>query len=77
VDLLIEQGRSEYDFEKRRSIYHDIHRIMVEDAASIFLFARRLYTGATSRIEGLDGQPQLLFKSVRDWKITAQNQTRR
>ena len=72
VDLLLEQGRSEYDFEKRRSIYHDIHRIMVEDAASIFLFARRLYTGATSRIEGLEGQPQLLFKSARDWKITAQ-----
>jgi peptide/nickel transport system substrate-binding protein len=72
VDRLIEQGRSEYDLEKRKTIYHDIHRIMAEDVASIFLFVRRIYTGATSRIAGLATQPQLIFNSVREWKITAQ-----
>ena len=72
VDLLLVQGRSENDSEKRESIYREIHRLMADDTASIFLFTRRIYVGATSRIEGFKAQPQLLLKSVREWKIKAQ-----
>ena len=72
VDRLIEAGRSAYDLEERRSIYRDIHRIMAEDTTAVFLFVRRIYIGATSRIEGIEAQPQRLFRSMRDWKIKAQ-----
>jgi peptide/nickel transport system substrate-binding protein len=72
VDRLIEEGRSESDIEKRRTVYRGIHQIMADDTASIFLFVRRIYIGATSQIEGLMAEPQSLMYSVRDWKIRAQ-----
>jgi peptide/nickel transport system substrate-binding protein len=38
VDRLIEAGRSEYDREKRKEIYHKIHSLIAEDQPYTFLF---------------------------------------
>jgi peptide/nickel transport system substrate-binding protein len=72
VDRLIEFGRAEHDIDKRRESYRDIHRLIAEDAASVFLFVRRIYMGANSRIAGIRAQPQAFYRSVREWKIVAQ-----
>lgn len=72
VDRLIELGRTAYDQAARREVYREIHRLMAEDAASVFLFVRRIYMGANSRIDGITAQPQLFFSSAREWKIRAQ-----
>ncbi len=71
VDRLIELGQTESDMAKRRAVYRGIHRLMAADTPSVFLFVRRIYMGATSRVEGFKAQPQLFFSSARDWKIRA------
>jgi len=38
VDRLIEAGRSEYEREKRKEIYHKIHSLIAEDQPYTFLF---------------------------------------
>jgi peptide/nickel transport system substrate-binding protein len=71
VDGLIELGQAESDTDKRRAAYRGIHRLMAADTPSVFLFVRRIYMGATSRVEGFKAQPQLFFSSAHDWKIRA------
>jgi peptide/nickel transport system substrate-binding protein len=72
VDNLIERGRSEYELDERRRIYRTIHQQLADDAASVFLFVRRVYMGADSSVEGIKAQPQTFYNSAREWKIEAQ-----
>ncbi len=44
IDKLLEDGRKEADLEKRKSIYFDFQRYLVEDAPAIFLFHPTTYT---------------------------------
>jgi peptide/nickel transport system substrate-binding protein len=38
VDRLLEEGRREYDTEKRKQIYWQIHELIAEDQPYTFLF---------------------------------------
>lgn len=44
IDKLLEDGRQELDQEKRKLIYTDFQRRLVEDAPAIFLYYPKLYT---------------------------------
>lgn len=44
LDKLLEDGRKELDQEKRKEIYHDFQRFIVEDLPAIFLFHPTVYT---------------------------------
>lgn len=44
IDKLLEDGRSELDFEERRKIYLDFQRFLVEDSPVIFLHHPTFYT---------------------------------
>lgn len=44
IDKLLEEGRKEADIEKRKKIYYDFQRYLVEDAPAAFLFHPTSYT---------------------------------
>lgn len=44
IDKLLEDGRKETDIEKRKELYADFQRYLVDDAPAIFLFHPTLYT---------------------------------
>lgn len=44
IDKLLEDGRQELDLEKRKIIYTDFQRRLVEDPPAIFLYYPKLYT---------------------------------
>lgn len=44
IDKLLEDGRKEFDIQKRVQIYFDFQRNLVEDAPAVFLFHPTLYT---------------------------------
>lgn len=44
IDKLLEDGRKETDIEKRKKIYFDFQRYLVEDAPAVFLFHPTTYT---------------------------------
>ncbi len=44
IDKLLEDGRKESDEEKRKKIYFDFQRYLVEDAPAVFLFHPTTYT---------------------------------
>ena len=44
IDKLLEDGRKEIDMEKRKKIYYDFQRYLVEDAPAIFLNHPTTYT---------------------------------
>lgn len=44
IDKLLEDGRKEADLEKRKKIYFDFQRYLVDDAPAVFLFHPTTYT---------------------------------
>jgi len=44
IDKLLEDGRHEIDQEKRKKIYADFQRVLVEDVPTIFLYHPKTYT---------------------------------
>jgi len=44
IDKLLEDGRKELDVDKRKKIYADFQRFLVEDAPAIFLYNAPVYT---------------------------------
>jgi ABC-type transport system substrate-binding protein len=69
VDGLIERGRKEGDQKERVKTYKRIHGLIAEDRPAVFLFFRRLFIGASSRFEGIQADPLVLYRSIKDWKV--------
>ena len=69
VDRLIEQGRSTYEPADRKGIYLKIHRKIFDDTAAIFLFVRRVFGAADSKVEGIQPNPQVFFQTARNWRL--------
>lgn len=44
IDKLLEEGRKTFDQEKRKQIYLDFQRFLVEDSPAVFLFHPTVYT---------------------------------
>jgi len=57
VDSLLEAGRTEFDQEKRRQIYHEVHRVMHEDPPYTFINAVPEKRPINKRIRGVVVSP--------------------
>ena len=57
------------DIDGRRQIYHKIHEIIARERPALFLFVRKNYFAATSKLKGIDPSPEMLFSSAENWRI--------
>ena len=69
VDLLIEEGRGEFDDEKRAKIYKEIHSIIAEEAPYTFLFTPKALVAVNNRFAGIDPSPYGIFHNFNDWNV--------
>ena len=67
VDELIEMGRREFDTEKRKDIYHEIHRIIARDAPYTFLFSAYATPAVNKRFQGIEPAPAGIAYNFIDW----------
>lgn len=67
VDRLYEQGLVETDFEKRKLLYDEIQRIVIEDAAWLFLYYNEQVYLVKNNVEGfyIDGLNTIRLKEAR------------
>jgi len=57
VDSLLEAGRTEFDQDKRREIYHEVHRVMHDDPPYTFINAVPEKRPISKRIHGVVVSP--------------------
>jgi len=67
VDELIEKGRVEFDKEKRREMYKEIHRIIYDDQPYTFLFSGMSLLLRNNRFINVVDYP--LGWDYREWKV--------
>ena len=58
VDELFEQGRLEFDRDKRNAIYGEIHNILWEDQPYTWLFNRNAFYGFNKKLRGYNFSPR-------------------
>ncbi len=58
VDALFEQGSKEFDREKRRKIYDEIHKILYEDQPYTWLYFRNAFYGFNKELRGYNFSPR-------------------
>lgn len=73
VDQLIEQGRTEFDVEKRKKIYHEIHRILYEDQPYMFLFVPDELPILHERFENVELTPIGLGYDFNEWSVAEED----
>jgi peptide/nickel transport system substrate-binding protein len=61
VDKLFEQGRREFDSEKRRQIYQEIHKIVYEDQPYTWISNPPILAVFNKRIRGVQFSPRGIF----------------
>jgi len=69
VDTLIEQGRREFDPEKRADIYKRIHVILSEEAPYTFLFFPYATPAVNKRFKGIEPAPAGIGYNFVDWYV--------
>ncbi|MBL7184090.1 MAG: hypothetical protein ISS50_06535 [Anaerolineae bacterium] len=57
VDDLIEAGASEPDAQERRDIYHEMQRLIYQDAPAIFLYVPQEIEAASARVHNWEPSP--------------------
>lgn len=70
VDELFAQGRKEFDAEKRKAIYQEIHKLIYDDQPYTFIFNRASTYAINKRIRGVQSGPRGIFNfdpSIRGW----------
>ncbi len=78
VDELFEEGRREFDREKRKTIYQEISRLIYEDQPYLFLNFRSLIYFQSKRLKGVDISPRgpyLFTPGMKKWWIPLEYQT--
>lgn len=61
VDELFVLGRQEFDFEKRRKIYQEIHKILYEDQPYTWIYNSPILSAINKRIGGVQFSPRGIF----------------
>lgn len=69
VDRLLEQGRSEFDREKRKVVYYKFQEELFEDPPGIFLFWTRYLVAIHQRFKGVNISPTLSFANMKEWYV--------
>ncbi len=69
VDELIEEGRRQFDPEKRKKIYNEIHLLISEDAPYTFLFFPYATPAINKRFHGIEPAPAGIGYNFIDWYV--------
>ncbi len=69
ADRLLDRGRREFDFEKRKEIYNDLHALLAEDLPYIFLYYAEALPTVHKRIMGPEVAPAGLSWNFEKWFV--------
>ncbi len=69
IDSLLEKGRKTLNFNERQRIYREIHKLLYEKQACIFLYETPLVFYANKKIEGIKPDPRGLLYGIGKWYI--------
>ena len=69
VDKLMEEGRGEFEIEKRKQIYHRIHEILAEDQACTFLYISDSLPVVNARFKGIEVSPIGIVYNFIKWYV--------
>jgi peptide/nickel transport system substrate-binding protein len=69
VDELIKLGREEFDTSRRKEIYHQIQRLISEDAPYTFLFFPYATPAVAKRFKGIEPAPAGIGYNFIDWYV--------
>ncbi len=67
VDALFEKGRKTLESQKRQKIYNQIHEILADDLACIFLYDVDLLLLAHKKIKGITASPMGFLFNIEKW----------
>jgi len=74
LDKLLEQGRKEFDPEKRKIYYHKAQEILAEDQPYTFLYVPYALVALSNRIENVYPAPAGLTHNQNKWWVKKENQ---
>jgi len=74
VDRLLEEGRREFDQQKRKEIYNKIHRLIFEDHPYIFLYVPDALPIVHSRFKGIEPAPAGIGYNFIKWYVPKEEQ---
>lgn len=77
VDRLCEEGRKEFDIEKRRKMYHRIHQILHDEQPYTFLFFRPSLVAVNKRFRNVEPSPQgvyMYYPGMTNWFVPKSEQ---
>ncbi len=74
VDRLLEEGRTTLNQAKRKEIYYQFQREMLEDPPGIFLFWREELSGIHKRFRGIKIDPMEILRNVHEWWVPKEEQ---
>jgi peptide/nickel transport system substrate-binding protein len=69
VDRLLILGRKTFDMEKRRKIYHGIHKILAEDQPYTFLYVPNALPVLHKRFKGVEKAPLGIWYDFIHWYV--------
>lgn len=69
VDRLLLEGRSTFDFEKRKTTYNRIHRILADDQPVTFLFVPDALPVLHKRFRGVEKAPIGIWHDFIHWHV--------
>ena len=61
IDELYYQSRREFDFEKRRKIFQEIHKVLYDDQPYIWIYNRPILAVFNKRIRGVQLSPRGIY----------------
>lgn len=74
VDKLLEEGRREFDQEKRKETYNKIHSLIFDDHPYIFLFVPDALPIVHSRFRGIEPSPAGIDYNFIKWYVPKEEQ---
>lgn len=69
ADKLLEEGRTEFDQERRKAIYFQFQEEIFKDPPGIFLFWTNYLIGVHRRFKGIQMSPVGPFANIREWYV--------
>jgi peptide/nickel transport system substrate-binding protein len=64
VDQLLDDARTVSDFDKRKAVYEQLTKIILEDNPKLYLYHQRQLIAQTVRLEGYKQLPDGLVRVV-------------
>jgi len=69
VDRLLDEGRTEFDSEKRKAVYSKFQKEMHDNPPGVFLFWTNYLVGVQKRFKGVTVSPEGPFANIREWYV--------